>query len=175
MSAAPVIGVIGSATADATERTLARGVGRAIGAAGCHLICGGRGGVMEAACLGHHEGRAGRDAQGVTIGVLPGSDRRDANPHVDVAIPTGLGLARNAVVVTGAQAVVVVGGGAGTLSELALAWQLGRPLAALPASGGWSARLAGGAIDDARAEAIFAAESSEEAIDYLLEALARQT
>lgn len=173
MSAAPLIGVIGSGAADATERSLAREVGRAIGAAGCHLICGGRGGVMEAACLGHREGRAGHATPGVTIGVLPGTDRRDANPHVDVSIPTGLGVARNVVVVTGAQAVVAVGGGSGTLSELALAWQLGRPIAALPASGRWSEKLAGVAIDERRAEPIFAARSPDEAIDYLLEALAR--
>jgi uncharacterized protein (TIGR00725 family) len=173
MSPAPLIAVIGSGTADAVELSLAREVGRAIGAAGCHLICGGRGGVMEAACLGHREGRVGHAAPGVTIGVLPGTDRREANPHVDVSIPTGLGIARNVIVVTGAQAVVAVGGASGTLSELALAWQLDRPIAALPASGRWSARLAGVAIDDHRAEPIFAAASPEEAIDYLLATLAR--
>jgi uncharacterized protein (TIGR00725 family) len=173
MSAAPLIGVIGSGTADAVELALAREAGRAIGAAGCNLICGGRGGVMEAACLGHREGRAGHPAPGVTIGILPGTDRREGNPHVDVSLPTGLGLARNVVVVTAAQGVVAVGGASGTLSELALAWQLGRPIAALPASGHWSAKLAGEAIDEHRAEPVFAATTPDEAIDYLLEALAR--
>lgn len=173
MSAAPIIGVIGSGTADVTELALAREVGRVIGAAGCSLICGGRGGVMEAACLGHREGRAGYPAPGVSIGILPGTDRREANPHVDLSLPTGLGLARNVVVVTGAQALVAVGGASGTLSELALAWQLGRPIAALPASGRWSARLAGEAIDEQRAEPIFAASTPQAAIDYLLAALAR--
>jgi hypothetical protein len=170
-----VIGVIGSSSASAEEWSLARQVGFAIGAAGCHLICGGRGGVMEAACSGHQEGRGGCEVRGVTIGVLPGYDRREANPHVDVVIPTGLGLARNAIVVSGAHAIVAVGGGSGTLSELALAWQMGRPLAALSGSGGWSARLAGGAVDDTRAEPIYAADTPEDAIAHLLEALATRT
>jgi uncharacterized protein (TIGR00725 family) len=84
------------------------------------IVCGGLGGVMEAAC------RGAKDAGGTTIGILPGADRAAANPFVDVAIPTGLGEARNALVVRAADAVIAVGGGYGTLSEVALALKAGK-------------------------------------------------
>jgi uncharacterized protein (TIGR00725 family) len=79
------------------------------------LVTGGLGGVMEAACMG------AREAGGTTIGILPGSDRSAANPYVDIAIPTGLGEARNALVVRAADALIAIGGGYGTLSEIAFA------------------------------------------------------
>ena len=79
------------------------------------IVCGGLGGVMEAAC------RGAKEAGGTTVGILPGADRAAANPFVDVAIPTGLGEARNALVVRAADAVIAIGGGYGTLSEIALA------------------------------------------------------
>jgi uncharacterized protein (TIGR00725 family) len=90
-------------------------VGRELGSRGVVLVCGGLGGVMEAACGG------AKGAGGTTIGILPGSDRSDANRFVDIAIPTGLGEARNALVVRAADAVIAIGGGYGTLSEIALA------------------------------------------------------
>jgi uncharacterized protein (TIGR00725 family) len=86
------------------------------------VVCGGLGGVMEAAC------RGAKDAGGTTVGILPGSDRAAANPFVDVAIPTGLGEARNALVVRAADALIAVGGGYGTLSEIALALKAGKPV-----------------------------------------------
>jgi len=89
------------------------------------LVCGGLGGVMEAAC------RGARDAGGRTVGILPGADRSAANRFVDVAIPTGLGEARNALVVRSADALVAVGGGYGTLSEIALALKAGKPVVGL--------------------------------------------
>ena len=90
-------------------------MGRVLARRGAILVCGGLGGVMEAACKG------AKDAGGTTVGILGGEDRSDANPFVDVAIATGLGEARNAVIVCAADAVVAVGGGYGTLSEIALA------------------------------------------------------
>ena len=90
-------------------------MGRELAARGALLVTGGLGGVMEAACAGAKEGG------GTTVGLLAGRDRSDANPYVDVAIPTGLGQARNAIVVRAADAVVAIGGGYGTLSEIALA------------------------------------------------------
>ena len=103
----------------------AEAVGRGLGEAGAILICGGRGGVMEAAC------RGARAAGGLTVGVLPGVDRREANPYVDVAIVTGLGEARNAVIVCTAQAVIAIGGSYGTLSEIGFALRFGVPLVGL--------------------------------------------
>ncbi|MEA2420374.1 MAG: hypothetical protein QOE60_2580 [Thermoleophilaceae bacterium] len=89
---------------------------------GAVVVCGGLGGVMEAAC------RGARAAGGTTVGILPGLDRTAANPFVDVALPTGLGEARNALVVRAADAVIAVGGGYGTLSEIALALKAGKPV-----------------------------------------------
>jgi uncharacterized protein (TIGR00725 family) len=89
------------------------------------LVCGGLGGVMEAAC------RGAKEAGGTTVGILPGSDRSDANPHVDVAVSTGLGEARNALVVRAADALIAIGGGYGTLSEVALALRAGKRVVGL--------------------------------------------
>jgi hypothetical protein len=97
-------------------------VGRALAEAGAVLVCGGLGGVMEAACRGAQE------AGGTTVGILPGHDRADANPYVDVAVATGLGEARNALVVRAADALIAVGGEYGTLSEIALALKAGKPV-----------------------------------------------
>jgi hypothetical protein len=96
--------------------------GAAVAEAGAILVCGGLGGVMEAAC------RGARSRGGVTVGILPGGDREDANGWVSIALPTGLGEARNALIARAADAVVAIGGGWGTLSEIALACRLGRPV-----------------------------------------------
>ena len=89
------------------------------------LVCGGLAGVMEAAC----RGAAG--AGGISVGLLAGVERSDANPYVSVALPTGLGQARNAVVVRAADTIVAIGGGYGTLSEIALALRRGKPVIGL--------------------------------------------
>ena len=116
------IAVIGAASCDDEEERVAEDTGRLIATAGATLICGGRGGVMEAAC----RGAAG--AGGVTVGILPGNVD-EANPFCTVIIPTGLGIARNAVVVSAAGAIIVVGGSTyGTLSEIAMALKQGRPV-----------------------------------------------
>lgn len=125
MSRSPLIAVIGGSTATAEEMAAAEAVGRALAAAGVTLVCGGRGGVMEAAC------RGAKSAGGLTIGILPEADTSQANPYVDIAIPTGIGLARNALVVRAARAVIAVGGSYGTLSEIAYALQFGVPLVGL--------------------------------------------
>jgi uncharacterized protein (TIGR00725 family) len=95
-------------------------VGRLLAEQGVTLVCGGLGGAMEAAC------RGAKEADGLTVGILPGSDRSDANPFVDVVLPTGLGEARNALVVGAADVVIAIGGGYGTLSEIALALKAGK-------------------------------------------------
>jgi uncharacterized protein (TIGR00725 family) len=115
MSRAPVIGVIGENDPPPALAALAEEVGREIASAGAILVCGGLRGVMEAACRGAH--RQG----GVTIGILPGRRGEDANPYVTYPIPTGLGEARNILVVRAAQAIIAVGGKYGTLSEIAFA------------------------------------------------------
>lgn len=100
-------------------------MGRELGVHGATVVCGGLGGVMEAACRGAKETGA------TTVGILPGSDRSAANPFVDVAIPTGLGEARNALVVRAADAVIAIGGAYGTLSEIAFALKAGKRVAGI--------------------------------------------
>jgi hypothetical protein len=123
-----VIAVIGAGECDAAVAALAHEVGRRLAAAGCVVLTGGLGGVMEAAS------RGAREAGGLVVGVLPSPDPRAANPFVEIAIATGLGEVRNAVIVNSAEAFVAVSGGYGTLSEIAFALRLGKRVVSL---GSW--------------------------------------
>jgi hypothetical protein len=114
------VAIAGPGDASAREREAAEQVGRLVAERGAIVVCGGLGGVMEAAC------RGARQSGGTTVGILPGADRGAANPYVDVAVPTGLGEARNALVVRTADVLIAVGGGYGTLSEIALALKAGK-------------------------------------------------
>jgi uncharacterized protein (TIGR00725 family) len=116
----PVIAVCGAGVCDAQLATQAEEVGRRIAQAGALLVCGGLGGVMEAAC------RGAIAAGGMTLGVLPGTDRRAANPAVRVAVATGMGQGRNLLIVQTADVVIAIGGEYGTLSEIGLARKAGR-------------------------------------------------
>jgi uncharacterized protein (TIGR00725 family) len=124
-TARPQIAVVGPGDADEREMQLACGVGRLLALGGAIVVTGGLGGVMHGAC----EGAA--LAGGTSIGLLPGTDRRAANPHVSIAVATGLGQGRNLLVVQTADAVVAIGRGPGTLSEIALAARLGKPVVLL--------------------------------------------
>ncbi len=119
------LAVVGSANCDQEVGALAEAVGREIAKRGAVLVCGGRGGVMEAAC------RGAKAEGGTTVGILPGADRGEANQYIDIPIVTGLGEARNAIVVRTADAVVALSGGYGTLSEIGLALKMGRPVVGL--------------------------------------------
>jgi len=116
---------------------LARELGEARVRAGDGIVCGGRGGVMEAVAGG---GAAVPPPRPPIVGILPGYDFAEANPHLDVVVPSGLGHARNAVVAAAGDAVVCVAGGAGALSEVALARKIGRPVLVFPGSGGTAGR-----------------------------------
>ncbi|GIW72844.1 MAG: TIGR00725 family protein [Planctomycetota bacterium] len=120
-----LIGVIGAAACDAAVAARAYEVGRRLAEAGCAVVCGGLGGVMAAASRGAAE------AGGLVIGLLPGDDPHAANPYVTVAIPTGLGEARNAVIALASEALIAIAGGWGTLSEIALARKRGKPVVSL--------------------------------------------
>ncbi len=117
---APWIAVVGPGEAGEQELAAAEQAGAAIAQRGAVLVCGGLGGVMEAAC------RGARAGLGTTVGLLPGGRRDDANGWVTIAIPTGMGEMRNALIVRSADAVVAIGGAWGTLSEIALALKLAR-------------------------------------------------
>jgi uncharacterized protein (TIGR00725 family) len=120
--------VAGPGDCDEETAALAREVGYGLAKAGFTVVTGGEGGAMEAASQGAREGG------GVVVGVLPGSDRSRANVHADVTVVTGIGHARNLAVVASGDVLVAVGGGWGTLSEIALAGVVGRPVVVLA---GW--------------------------------------
>jgi uncharacterized protein (TIGR00725 family) len=150
-----IIAVIGGGQCTKKEAGLAEEVGRELAKRGAVLVCGGLGGVMEAACRGASaEG-------GTTIGILPGDDRHTANPHVKFAIATGLGYARNMAVVKSARAVIAVSGSYGTLSEIGHALQAGIPVIGL---GTWS--LSRNGKED---NPIIPAQSPAEAVEKALE------
>jgi uncharacterized protein (TIGR00725 family) len=121
----PYIAVVGPGEASSRELALAEEVGALLGDAGALVVTGGLGGVMEAASRGARSRRAR------TLGILPGDDRTEANGWVEVAVATGLGELRNGLVVRASDALVAIGGGLGTLSEVALALRLGRPVVGL--------------------------------------------
>jgi uncharacterized protein (TIGR00725 family) len=125
----PYVAVIGPGEATEADLADAEAVGRELGERGAIVVCGGLGGVMAAVCRGAVE------AGGTTVGILPGTDRAAANQWVGVAIPTGLGELRNGLVVRAADAVIAIGGGYGTLSEIALALRAGTPVIGLHAWG----------------------------------------
>ncbi len=136
--AAVYVAVVGGGAASADACRAAEVVGRELGRNGAVVICGGLGGVMEAAC------RGAKAEGGTTVGILPGTDRADANPAVDVAVTTGMGEARNALVVRAADAVVAVEGEFGTLAEIALALRWGKPVVGI---GTWELSKKGRPID----------------------------
>jgi uncharacterized protein (TIGR00725 family) len=117
--------VCGGSRAGPDDLQAAEAVGARLAAAGAVLLCGGLGGVMQAAA------RGARSAGGLTIGILPGSSAADANPDIVVPLATGLGEARNAILVRAAEAVIAIGGEWGTLSEIALARRMGVPVVLL--------------------------------------------
>jgi uncharacterized protein (TIGR00725 family) len=156
LSRATQISVIGGAEGDEATLRNAEQVGRGLAGAGAVLVCGGRGGVMEAASRGAAE------AGGMVLGVLPTTDPADANPYVTHVIATGIGHARNLAVVASGDAVIAIGGEWGTLSEIAFARRLERPVVALSS---WSLDNRGG-LDPGIAEA----ETPDEAVQSALSA-----
>ncbi len=120
-----IVAVIGGGRCSKEVAQVAESVGRELARRGAALVCGGLGGVMEAAC------RGAKSEGGLTIGILPGFGRREANPYVDIPVVTGMGEARNVIVVRTAQAVIAVDGEFGTLSEIAHALKRGIPVVGL--------------------------------------------
>ncbi|MGL4974325.1 MAG: DNA-binding protein [Bosea sp. (in: a-proteobacteria)] len=137
------VGVIGPNDASVQELAFAEAVGRAIAGLGLPMICGGRGGCMEAASRGHAE------AGGLVIGILPGADWRGANAHVAIPIATGIGEARNAIIASASFALIAVGGGNGTLSEMALGLKMERLVIAMPQAASVSGALRCETVDAA--------------------------
>ena len=137
------IAVIGGGQCSAEVEKLAARVGAGIAAAGAVLVCGGLGGVMAASA------RAAREAAGLVVGLLPGYEPKCANPGVEIVIPTGLGHARNVLVVAAGDAVIALPGEHGTASEVSLALTLGRPVVGLGAWGSTPGVMAAGTVEEA--------------------------
>jgi hypothetical protein len=148
------VAVCGAAEASAEEAALAEEVGRLLARAGAAVVCGGLGGVMDAAA------RGARSESGTVIGILPGDSRAGASEHLTASIPTGMGEARNALVARSADAVIAIAGEFGTLSEIALALKIGKPVVGL---GTWELSK-GGQPSDAIARAATPAEAVEKAL-----------
>lgn len=136
-----IIGVIGASASlpgdimSEHREEVAAAVGAAVARRGGVLVTGGRQGVMQAAS------RGAKTSGGLTIGFLPSLNKADANPYVDIAFPTGLGRARNLLITRGCDALIMVGGGVGTLNELTIAYAEGRPVVVVRGSGGWADRI----------------------------------
>jgi uncharacterized protein (TIGR00725 family) len=170
-STRPVVAVIGSGSLnDGDPRAaLAERLGRVLVDAGYRIACGGLDGVMRRVCRGAH--RSDEHRPGTTIGILPGSEPGAANPWVDVAVPTGLSHARNTIVAR-SEAVVALGGGAGTLSEISFAWIMDRLIVAFEVDG-WSGRLAGERLDERdrlpslQEDRIFGVSTPDDVVDCL--------
>ena len=155
-----LIAVIGGGQCSKEEARVAEEVGRELARHGAILVCGGLGGVMEAASRGASaEG-------GITIGILPGDSRQAANPYVQIPIVTGIGYARNVVVVKSAQAVIAIGGNYGTLSEISHALESGIPVIGLNT---WSLSRKGQPDNS-----IIPAQDPAEAVDKALNLAANQ-
>ncbi|MBI4300309.1 MAG: TIGR00725 family protein [Chloroflexi bacterium] len=150
----PFIGVVGGQDCSPEASLAAEAVGRALACRGAAVVCGGLGGVMEAACKG------ARAEGGLTIGILPGDDASEANPYVQIPIVTGLGFARNVIVVRSSQAIIAVDGSYGTLSEIAYALAFGIPVVGLHT---WLPTLDGEPVDT-----IVQAENPEDAAEKAL-------
>jgi len=154
-----VVAVIGQHSCDAELYEIAYQVGKGIAKRGATLLCGGLGGVMEAAC------RGAKEAGGFTVGVLPGNSREDANPYVDLKIVTGLGEARNLIIILTVSAIIACGGQFGTLSEIAFALSHNKVLAGLKT---WN-------IQDSTGKRDFFPQfpNAEAALDYVWKKLER--
>ncbi|MBN1574749.1 MAG: TIGR00725 family protein [Deltaproteobacteria bacterium] len=151
------IAVVGSGTEDKNTNELARKVGGEIAKRGGVLVCGGLKGVMEAAAMG------AKEAGGTTLGIIPGDDPKSANKYIDHVIVTGMGHARNVIVVKSADAVAALPGGPGTLSEIALALKMGKPVICVGGFAPWET------IDGVKS-----IKSPAEAVKYIFEKLSKK-
>ncbi|NLL56258.1 MAG: TIGR00725 family protein [Clostridiales bacterium] len=171
-----IIAIVGDAKIekDGPKYQLAYETGKALVEAGFRIQSGGLRGVMEAAFKGAHD--AENYSEGSTIAIIPSFDPNDANEYADIAIPTGLDVFRN-VIVSNACAVVAIGGGAGTLSEIANAWALKRMIIAFNNVDGWSAKVAGTRMDnrvrypDIPDDKIYSVSNAQEVVKLLKERL----
>jgi uncharacterized protein (TIGR00725 family) len=162
-----IVSVIGASEIDKATEELTIKIGRLLASNKYIISCGGLSGVMEAVCKG------AKEENGLTIGIIPYKNKSVANKYIDIAIPVPFSQARNVVVVLSGDVCVAIGGKAGTLSELALAWIYEKPIIALSSVEGWSSKLAGEKIDDRRPDIINIARTPEEVIKIVNEIMGK--
>jgi hypothetical protein len=156
-----IVSVICGSEIDKDTEEKAVNIGRLLAKNNYAISCGGLFGGMEAVCKG------AKQENGLTIGIIPYKEKNAANDYVDIAIPVPFSQARNLIVVLSGDAVVAIGGKAGTLSEMCFAWIYQKPIVALASVPGWSSKLANEKIDNRRADKIYGANSPEEVIKIL--------
>jgi uncharacterized protein (TIGR00725 family) len=144
------VAVIGASSSVCSKELYEFGVqlGTLLGDLGKIVLNGGRDGTMEAVFKGVHQSKNYR--YGMTIGITPFQEKIGYNEYCDIVLPTGIGYTRNSIVANSGDLVIALGGGSGTMNEIAFAWTWGKPILALVGFGGWSEKLAGQALDDRR-------------------------
>lgn len=157
----PVVGVIGPSKYTCSEEVYNFGteLGKMLAKMNVHLVCGGLEGLMEAVCLGFMQ--SGRK-KGLSIGITPYDRRGGANPYCDIVIPSGIGISRNAIIVQSSDVLVAVAGGAGTLSEIAFAWQKNKHVICFDGFDGWAKTLGGTQLDSRRRKLLHIASDMNE-------------
>jgi hypothetical protein len=158
-----LVGIIGGSTCSTAEKTVAERIGYLLAKAGATVVCGGLGGVMEAACKGAKKGG------GTTVGILPGFTKADANPYVDIPIVTGMSIARNIVVVRSADVIIAIGGLYGTLSEIGAALNIGKTVIAIQS---WALKHTSINLKNSQ---YITVKSAEEAVETALQVCKEET
>lgn len=159
------IGVIGYNDDRCTEvaKEIAYEVGKEIALSGSALVCGGLGGVMEAAC------RGAKEVNGVTVGIIPQDNFSFANQFCDIVICSGIGFARDFIVATSSDGIIAVGGGIGTLIEMSVGYMIKKKIVAISSSGGVSDVYAGKYLDERKRVLIEAAPDAKAAVQAILD------
>ena len=159
------IGVIGYNDDRCTEvaKVIAYEVGKEIALSGSVLVCGGLGGVMDAAC------RGAKEVNGVTVGIIPQDNFSFANQFCDIVICSGIGYARDFIVATSSDGIIAVGGGIGTLIEMSVGYMIKKKIVAISSSGGVSDVYAGKYLDERKRVLIEAAPDAKAAVQAILD------
>lgn len=173
MNRKKIIGIIGDAHLKGNQQKakIASEIGKLIIDYGFRLANGGYGGVMECASQGAHTSEKYSD--GLVLGILPEYDDSQSNPYIDIPIATGLGPVRNYTLISMCDAIIAIGGGAGTLNEIAIAWQMEKLIVAIDIDG-WSQRLMDQSLDNRRNDKIFSAKNAQEALSIVINNLDRK-
>ena len=166
MSRRKIISIIGGSAQTALEedRAIALTIGKLLIDNGYRILCGGYGGVMEAVCKGARS--SDKYSDGDTIGVIASLDSNDANEFCDIVIATGIHYARNQIITASGDAIVAIGGGSGTLSEIAFSWQMGKPIFSYTKTG-WSGKLSEMQLDNKRSDTIIGYDTAQQLIEKL--------